>query len=67
MSLNATPSKADFLSKVGVGLEEADRELVVYEDLAELVRVQRCVLRLIAAPLVDLDIDRSADDNRYDD
>ena len=63
VGLKATPAKEDFLSKVGAGLHDDDRETVVYEDLAELVRVQRSVLRAIARPLVDLDIDRSAADN----
>ena len=63
VGLKATPAKEDFLAKVGAGLHDDDRETVVYEDLAALVRVQRSVLRAIARPLVDLDIDRSAADN----
>ena len=37
-----------------------DGYATLYEDLAELVEAQTAVIRAMAAPLVDLDLDRSA-------
>ena len=56
VALSAVPKKDEFLDK----LRGSDGELhVLREDLAELVAAQKRVLRAIAKPLVDLDLDRS--------
>ena len=63
VGLNAMPGRAELITRLGAGLEsesQTTREAIVYADLGELVAVQRRVIDLLAAPLVALDIDRSA-------
>ena len=63
VALGAVPSREEFLEKIlgshvqsFAGAAEGMHQL--YEDIGELVVVQRRVLRAMAKPLLDLDLER---------
>ena len=59
MGLNAMPSKEEFLRKLGeeMALDEAERDAIVYADMAELASRQAKCLGRIATLLVELKLD----------
>ena len=63
VAFNAAPSKEDILKNLEgreLGAAADASHTVLFEDLAEVALVQRRVLKAMARPLVELDLDRGA-------
>ena len=64
VALSAVPSRDDFVRRLCAeaarGRSDAEATQMLYDDLRELVQLQRRVLKAVAAPLVALGLDPSA-------